>query len=109
MDISIGYLQCEFSHRLPDYAAVCTGLHVISGLETKIHNGPVFHIHRPKTGWFGKSTAFVGRKEWNAQPAHIRLIDNYDDFKRAVKGHYHTSQQQNSRMASTRGRWGGGG
>lgn len=62
--------------------------YISSGRETRAHDGPVFQIDTPKTGWFTRSAAYMSRKIWNALPAHIRLIDNLDVFKRAVKTHF---------------------
>lgn len=67
--------------------------YVISGIETRLDDGPVFYIVRPNTEWFARSTAYVSRKAWNSLPAQIRLIDNHDEFKRAIKRHFNTSQQ----------------
>lgn len=62
-----------------------------------MHDGPIFKIDRPKTDWFIRSTSTVCRREWNALPSHIRLIDDLKEFKGAVKRFYKNNTQEGER------------
>lgn len=62
--------------------------YVMSGIETRLHDGPVFHIDTPKTDWYARSVSYVSRNTWNSLPSYIRLLDNQDEFKRAIKRHF---------------------
>lgn len=62
------------------------------GLETWLHDGPIFNMDTPKTDWFARSSSYTSRKLWNSLPSEIRLIDDYNHFKLAIKGHFKTIQ-----------------
>lgn len=60
------------------------------GLKTRLHGGSIFNIDTPRTDWFACSTSYTSRKLWNSLLSRIWLIDDYDYFKIAVKGHFKT-------------------
>lgn len=82
-------------------AALCRLIHkykyaeeyVVQRLDTRLHDGPVFHVDKPKTEWYKRSTSFVCRNIWNSLPSRIRLMDDHDLFKRAVKNHFSPARQ----------------
>lgn len=57
-------------------------------LDTRLHDGPVFDIDVPKNDWYKRSTSYVSRQVWNSLPSNIRLMDDHEVFKRAVKNHF---------------------
>lgn len=65
-------------------------------LDTRLHDGPVFHIDAPKSEWYKTTTSYVCREVWNSLPSGIRLIDNHDMFKRAGRNHFTTIGQESS-------------
>lgn len=66
--------------------------YLIIGRDTRLQEGPVFKMDTPKSDWFARCTAYIGRQTWNALPAQIRRLDDLNCFKRAVKRHFSESR-----------------
>lgn len=62
--------------------------YVVTGLATRLHDGPVFKLDIPKNNVYARSTSYMCRKIWNSLPGHIRSIDVYEEFRIAIKRYF---------------------
>lgn len=58
--------------------------------DTRLMDGPVFHMDVPRSDYFRRSTSYESRRLWNNLPSEIRRIDNYDVYKLRIKMYFNT-------------------
>lgn len=58
------------------------------GIRTRLHEGTVYLVDRPKTSLYARSLSFLSRHQWNSLPASLRSTDDYGYFKVMVKKHH---------------------
>lgn len=65
-----------------------------SGNDTRLHEGPVFSMDRPRSEYYKRSVSYESRRLWNTLPGDIRNIDDYNVFKLRIKGYYRNKYRE---------------
>lgn len=47
--------------------------YIVMGVDTRLHEGPIFRMDIPKNNTYARSTSYMSRKTWNLLPGWIRI------------------------------------